>query len=72
MKLKINRSETIFNELKNYTRNQVIGEINKWVQYKKESYKQRRHSSPNITMNNEQVIWVNTVNINMAHKFMFC
>ena len=41
------------NELRNHTRNQVIGEIQKWVQYKKQSYKQRRHSSPNINMNNQ-------------------
>ena len=38
------------NEFKNHTRNQVIGEINKWVQYKKQTYRQRRHSSPNISM----------------------
>ena len=40
------------NELNKYTRNQVIGEIDKWVQYKKQTYRQRRHSSPNISMNN--------------------
>ena len=39
------------NELQNHTRQQVVGEIQKWVQYKKENYKQRRHSSPNISMN---------------------
>ena len=43
-------------ELRNHTRNQVIGEIQKWVQYKKENYKQRRHSSPNISMNGTKSI----------------
>jgi hypothetical protein len=38
-------------ELSNHTREQVIGEIQKWVQYKKKTYRQRRHSSPNISMN---------------------
>ena len=56
------------NELKNYTRNQVIGEIQKWVQYKKESYKQRRHSSPNINMNNSNVKNINTSNDNNGIK----
>ena len=51
------------NELQNHTRNQVIGEIQKWVQYKKENYKQRRHSSPNISMN-QQVKNINTNNDN--------
>ena len=37
------------NELNNYTRDQVIKEIQKWFDYKKNSYKQRRHSSPNIS-----------------------
>ena len=40
-------------ELQNHTRQQVVGEIQKWVQYKKETYRQRRHSSPNISMNNQ-------------------
>jgi hypothetical protein len=44
------------NELRNHTRNQVIGEIQKWVQYKKQAYKQRRHSSPNISMNETKSI----------------
>tara|TARA_Y100000389_G_scaffold24758_1_gene21446 strand:+ start:21059 stop:22630 length:1572 start_codon:yes stop_codon:yes gene_type:complete len=39
------------NEFKNYTREQVVNEIQKWVQYKKNTYRQRRHSSPNIPMN---------------------
>ena len=39
------------NEFKNYTREQVVNEIQKWVQYKKNTYRQRRHSSPNISMN---------------------
>ena len=56
------------NELKNYTRNQVIGEIQKWVQYKKESYKQRRHSSPNINMNNPNIKNINTINDNNGIK----
>jgi hypothetical protein len=51
------------NELQNHTRNQVIGEIQKWVQYKKENYKQRRHSSPNISMN-QPVKNINTSNDN--------
>jgi len=38
-------------ELQNHTRQQVVGEIQKWVQYKKETYRQRRHSSPNISAN---------------------
>ena len=37
------------NELQNHTREQVINEIKKWVDYKKTTYKQRRHSSPNIS-----------------------
>ena len=36
------------NELKNYTRDHVIQEIDKWCKYKKESYRQRSMSSPNI------------------------
>lgn len=55
------------NELRNHTRNQVIGEIQKWVQYKKQAYKQRRHSSPNISMN-EQVKNINTSNDNNGIK----
>ena len=55
------------NELRNHTRNQVIGEIQKWVQYKKQAYKQRRHSSPNISMNNE-VKNINTSNDNNGIK----
>ena len=43
------------NELKNHTREQVIHEIQKWVDYKKTAYKQRRHSSPNISMNSSSV-----------------
>ena len=43
-------------ELKNHTRQQVAGEIQKWVQYKKETYRQRRHSSPNINMDNQTKI----------------
>jgi len=50
------------NELRNHTRNQVIGEINKWVQYKKNNYKQRRHSSPNISMDNSNIKNINTTN----------
>lgn len=45
--LKYNIIQT--NELKNHTREQVIHEIQKWVDYKKTAYKQRRHSSPNIS-----------------------
>ena len=37
------------NELMNYTRENVIQEIDKWCKYKKRSYKDRRHSSPNIS-----------------------
>ena len=37
-------------ELRNHTRDQVICEIQRWVQYKKNTYRQRRHSSPNISM----------------------
>tara|TARA_Y100000389_G_scaffold26820_1_gene23061 strand:- start:2830 stop:4410 length:1581 start_codon:yes stop_codon:yes gene_type:complete len=37
------------NELQNHTREQVIHEIQKWVDYKKTAYKQRRHSAPNIS-----------------------
>jgi len=40
------------NELQNNTREQVITEIQKWVQYKKSNYRQRRHSSPNISSSN--------------------
>ena len=50
-------------EFKNHTRNQVIGEINKWVQYKKQSYRQRRHSSSNISMDNN-IKNINTNNSN--------
>ena len=42
------------NELKNYTRNNVISEITKWCSYKKQVYRQRSMSSPNI-MNNQQL-----------------
>ena len=48
------------NELKNYTRKDVIQEIQSWCKYKKENYKQnrqRRNSSPNIVSS------VNTKNI---------
>ena len=37
------------NELKNYTRDHVINEIQQWCQYKKQAYHQRRYSSPNIS-----------------------
>ena len=40
------------NELQNNTRAPVITEIQKWVQYKKSNYRQRRHSSPNISSSN--------------------
>ena len=40
------------NELQKNTREQVITEIQKWVQYKKSNYRQRRHSSPNISSSN--------------------
>ena len=43
-------------ELQNHTRQQVVTEIQKWVQYKKETYRQRRHSSPNISMNTQTKI----------------
>jgi hypothetical protein len=43
-------------ELQNHTRQQVVTEIQKWVQYKKETYRQRRHSSPNISTNNQTKI----------------
>ena len=36
------------NEFKNYTRDKVLDEINKWCTYKKQSYRQRSKSSPNI------------------------
>ena len=39
------------NELRNYTRDSVIQEIQKWCHYKTESYRQRSNSSPNIMMN---------------------
>ena len=38
------------NELQNHTRDQVVSEIQKWCQYKKQTYRQRRNSSPNLTM----------------------
>ena len=41
------------NELRNYTRENVIQEIQKWCHYKKESYRQRSNSSPNIMMNQQ-------------------
>ena len=41
------------NELKNYTREHVIQEIKQWCYYKKESYRQRSSSSPNIMMNQQ-------------------
>ena len=43
------------NELQNHTREQVINEIKKWVDYKKTTYKQRRHSSPNISAPSSEV-----------------
>ena len=36
------------NELMKYGRKKAIDEIEKWVVYKKQDYRQRRHSSPNI------------------------
>lgn len=47
------------NELKNYTRETVISEIQKWCVYKKQSYKQRRHSSPNISNNSSNIKVIN-------------
>ena len=47
------------NELKNYTRDHVVSEINKWCRYKKQIYRQRRNSAPNITtpqVNTERTI----------------
>ena len=41
------------NELRNYTRDSVIQEIQKWCHYKKESYRKRSNSSPNIMMNQQ-------------------
>ena len=41
------------NELRNYTRENVIQEIQKWCHYKKESYRKRSNSSPNIMMNQQ-------------------
>ena len=38
-------------ELGNHTRENVIHEIQKWCDYKKKSYRERRHSSPNISPN---------------------
>ena len=40
------------NELQNHTRDQVVGEIQKWCQYKKQTYRQRRNSSPNLSTPN--------------------
>jgi len=37
------------NELENHTREKVIHEIQKWCDYKKNSYRERRNSSPNIS-----------------------
>ena len=39
-------------ELKNYTRDHVIGEVSRWCRYKKQMYRQRSMSSPNIMTNN--------------------
>ena len=36
------------NELNKYTRTQVLTEINTWCKYKKQNYRQRSHSQPNI------------------------
>ena len=36
------------NELHKYTRSQVLSEINTWCIYKKQNYRQRSHSQPNI------------------------
>ena len=44
------------NELRNYTRANVIQEIQKWCHYKKESYRKRSNSSPNIMMNQQKTI----------------
>tara|TARA_Y100000817_G_scaffold306736_1_gene292266 strand:- start:362 stop:1906 length:1545 start_codon:yes stop_codon:yes gene_type:complete len=41
------------NELKDYTRNNVIQEIQKWCEYKKETYRERRNSSPNILISQD-------------------
>jgi len=41
------------NELKNYTRENVIIEIQKWCEYKKKNYRERRHSSPNISVSQD-------------------
>jgi len=37
------------NELQNYTRDRVVNEIQTWCQYKKQTYRQRRNSSPNLS-----------------------
>ena len=37
------------NELKKYTRDNVIQEIQQWCKYKKQTYRHRRHSSPDIS-----------------------
>ena len=44
------------NELKNYTRDHVVQEIHKWCKYKKESYRQRSMSSPNIMATEQKKI----------------
>ena len=43
------------NELQKYTRDEVTNEITKWVTYKKENYRKRRNSSPNIMSNSENI-----------------
>ena len=37
------------NEFKNYTRENVICEIQKWCEYKKKNYRERRLSCPNLS-----------------------
>lgn len=56
------------NELKNYTRETVINEIQKWCVYKKQSYKQRRHSSPNISSHSSTIKVINHDNNNSNLK----
>jgi len=52
------------NELQNHTRDQVVSEIQKWCQYKKQSYRQRRNSSPNLSTPSLSTSEQNTKTIN--------
>ena len=58
------------NEFKNYTREKVLDEINRWCKYKKQTYRERSNSSPNIMNNtsNKSISVTKNNNLQRTHS----